>query len=56
MSDKPLLQSGSAELRVGTSHVRREGRRTHYARMNCPANALGTSLALPCAVRTKETR
>jgi len=55
MSDKPLLQSGSARLRVGRLGLRDDERRTH-ARVKCPKNAFGTPLALGCPVRTKETR
>jgi hypothetical protein len=55
MSDKPLLQSGSGDLRVGRRHLPGERRRSR-ARVKCQAIAFGMPLALRCAMRTKETR
>jgi hypothetical protein len=55
MSDKPLMQSGSARLRVGRFSRPNERQRTR-ARVKCPANAFGMPLALRYPVRTKETR
>jgi hypothetical protein len=55
MSDKPLLQSGSSDLRVGRQSLPGE-RRGSPARVKCQATAFGMPLALRCPVRTKETR
>jgi hypothetical protein len=55
MSDKPLLQSGSSDLRVGRRSLPGERPRSR-ARVKCQVTAFGMPLALRCPVRRKNTR